>query len=125
MFSSEVAPLLFVTMAICGGGSGSSSSSSDRLSPSGWTCGDLQLMLELEARIGTECFADWQCDEVVPETGECPTDDLILNSSYESDSFYDLLSEADAIDCRIDFGTSGDCPDDASPACLGGYCGWY
>ena len=131
MALSELSPALFVAMAICGGGSTSSSehsASSERdselASPDGWSCSDLQIMTRVELLVGTECDVSDDCDQVIDNTGVCPTDDVILNIDFDSSFLFYMIDQADFIDCDLEFTTTGYCSEGAEPACLWGRCGW-
>ena len=120
MLSADLAPHLFVFMAVCGGGS----ESSERVSSAGWTCDEIQMMVDAELSFGTQCSRNFECDQIIPDTGECPTDDLVLNIDYEAEYLFSFMDQADEIGCAIDFGTRGSCPEEADPACVRGVCGW-
>ena len=128
MLVQELSPALFLAAAMCGGGGRGSSSAPastvEAVSPEGWTCEEIQLMTEAELRTLQHCTRDEQCDTVLADTGECPTDDLVVRSRYEDGFIYHMLDEADAIDCDMSFITPGDCPEFALTACIEGTCGW-
>jgi|GEM_PF-2397063 len=126
MFTQDLAPSLLLAAAMCGGGGSSSTSesSAEAVSPEGWTCDEIQLMTEVELRTLQTCTQDYQCDTVLADTGECPTDDLVVRGRYEDGFIYHMLDEADAIDCDMSFITTGDCPEFAFTACIDGTCGW-
>ena len=118
--TSAVALMSLISMC------GTSSSSSEEPTPSGWTCSEYQIMLDVEVSLAEECNVDSECQQVLSGTGVgCATDDLIANTSYNTNYFYDLYDEAVGYGCSIDFDTSGECDPDAEPACNGGTCGWY
>ena len=126
MLVQELSPTLFLAAAMCGGGGPSTppASSVEAVSPAGWTCDEIQLMTEVELRTLQTCTTDDECDTVLGDTGECPTDDLVVIGRYEDGFIYHMLDEADAIDCDMSFITSGDCPEFALTACIDGTCGW-
>jgi len=125
MFVQELSPSLFLFAAMCGGG-GSPDPVSEVTSPAGWTCDEIQLMTRVELSILQDCSTDDQCDTVLDDTGVCATDDLVIQGRYDfGDGFiYEMLDEADAIDCDMSFITPGDCPTFAVMGCIDGTCGW-
>ena len=127
MAFSELSPALFVAVAVCGGGSGTSGSSARDLGPTtsdGLTCGDLQIMIDVEIMVLSECSSSSECDQIIDDTGVCPTDDVILNIAYDASYLFWMLDEADSIDCELEFDTRGDCSEDAEPMCVMGTCAW-
>ncbi len=123
MLTSEFAPLAFAAVAVCGGGGGGSSTD-DLRTPSGFTCADVQLMLDVELDAGSECRSDTDCDQIIEGTGVCPTDDVVLHWAYDADHVFWLLDQGDMTGCDLTFDTAGHCPDDAEPACVFGTCRW-
>ena len=123
MLSSEIAPTLFVAVALCGGGGGSSSSDSDATTHEGWTCRDLQIMSEVEYDLLSMCTTDAECDQILEGTGVCPTDDLILNYRYDAEYLLDWIEQADSISCDLDL-NEGRCPETAEPTCYFSRCRW-
>ena len=91
----------------------------------GFTCNDYQLMLDVETYVAEECTISADCNQILDDTGcGCATDDLIANSSYNANHFYDLYDEAIGESCTIDFDTACDCDSSAVPACEAGICVW-
>ena len=82
-------------------------------------------MLNVEADAGGICTWDMECGQVLTGTGVgCETDDRIANNTTDVTWFFDMLEEAEAAGCSIDFGTTGECNPYATPVCRYGQCGW-
>jgi len=125
MAFSELSPALFVAVAVCGGGtSGSSARDSGPTTADGLTCGDLQIMTDVEIMVLSECSSSSECDQIVDDTGVCPTDDVILNIAYDASYLFWMLDEADSIGCELEFDTRGYCSESAEPMCVMGTCTW-
>ena len=125
MISHDLAPVLFLAAAMCGGGGSESSAPAEEpTSPDGWTCEEIQIMTRVELSILQDCTTDAQCDTVLENTGECATDDLVIQGRYDDGFIYEMLDEAATIDCDMSFITEGDCPEMAMTACISGTCGW-
>ena len=113
---------LGLTMQMCGS---SSSGTSSTPTSTGYSCRDYQIILDVEVLVAEECTTDADCDQVLDGTGcGCPTDDLIVSGDYDSDYFYEMLDEAVAESCSIDFATTCECDPTAKPVCYAGTCEW-
>ncbi len=124
MLAQDFSPALFIAMAVCGGGSESPYGDSSVTSPAGWTCFEIQRMVEAELWAARICDVDEDCDQVIPDTGTCPTNDLVVNISHNPEFLFEMFDEAEAIDCDLSFVTSDDCPETAAPGCSFGKCKW-
>ncbi len=123
MFNPNWIPLLVaLNVSYCGAPGGSSGSSSD---PYTFSCSEHSLMLNIEVDALSWCHTDSDCGQVLNGTGVgCSTDDRIANNSSNVSYFYDMLEEAEAAGCSVDFGTSGVCDPSAQPVCNFGECAW-
>ena len=124
MLAQEFSPALFIAMAVCGGGNESPYGDTTVTSPDGWTCFEIQRMVEADLWVARECDVDAECDQVIPDTGACPTNDLVINIAHDAEFLFEMFAEAEAIDCDLSFMTSGYCPESAEPGCSYGKCGW-
>ena len=101
MVVHDFSPGLFVGLAVCGGGTPDTSSpygDSAGTSSSGWTCGELQRMIDVDIQIGQACRADGECEQVIPDEDTCETNNPVLNIRHPTEFLSALLDEADAID---------------------------
>ena len=123
MMINDITPALFVAMAVCGGGD-VPEDDRDVTSPSGWTCYEIKLMIRAELSVGQECVRDRDCEQILPETGVCPMDDIVTVGDFEPDFVIDMIEEGEAIDCDLGFMTAGYCPEYAEPGCQFSKCTW-
>ncbi len=104
---------------------GNSSTTSDEPTSTGYSCRDYQIILNVEVIVAEECTTDSQGSQVLTGTGsDCETDNLIVNSSYDSWYFYEMYDEAIAEGCEIEFDTTGECDSSLEPTCDWGTCIW-
>ena len=122
MFNPNWIPLLVaLNVSYCGAPGGNSSSGNEFQ----MSCYEYSLMLNLEVDAAGTCSYDDECGQVLTGTGNgCSTDDRIANNSENMNWFFDMLEEAEAAGCNIDFGTSGRCDPNAEPVCRFSQCGW-
>ncbi len=92
---------------------------------SGFQCADYLLMLDVESRLAGSCVSDSDCGQIMAGTGcGCTKDNLVATHNFDLNYFYDLLGEARAMECTLDFGTPCDCDTTAVPVCRAGQCAW-
>ena len=118
--------LVAFAVSTCGNGGSCASEQSYTPNSSGdFSCYELELMANVEMYVGDNCQTDSECTQIVYGTGcGCETDDLIASSSFDLVYFYEYLEQADEQGCSLDFGTTCDCPVDATPVCIQGTCTW-
>ena len=122
MLVHDVTPALFLAVAMCGGGA--PEPDPEPTSPAGWTCEEIQWLARADLYAARECGTDSDCDQTIPGTGTCATNDVIANIGYDAEFMFHLMDEATAIDCEIDFKTGTYCPETAEPACEFAKCTW-
>lgn len=111
-------------LALSGAAPMCGSGSEAPVTPSGFTCGDYQLMVDVELELGRTCDADAECVQPVLETaGGCASASVLLRGDFDAEYLLGLVEEADAYGCPLDLPVEDDCGADA-PTCDAGRCGW-
>ena len=122
MPASELSPLGFALVAVCGG---SAPDPADLPTSTGFSCNDYNLMIKVEYLVGRECVADEECEQIIPVDETCPTSDLVLSSDFDTVYLEDLIAEAEGEGCTVVYpGSRGDCDPEAEPVCGMGGCTW-
>ena len=120
MFRDIFAAIAISSMGLC-----QSSSSPSEPTPSGWTCEDYQLMIDVEFEVLQACSDNAECTQVLDGLGgDCESDTPIVNAEANASYIYDMVEEAEGYGCSIDIATSGFCSEDAEAVCQAGVCGW-
>ena len=66
-----------------------------------------------------------ECDQIVPVDDSCPTADRLLNRDFDSDYLLELINDAEAEGCTVNYpGDRGDCDPDSIAVCEVGRCMW-
>ena len=103
----------------------SPNSAIEESTPSGFTCSDYQIMIDVELNILQECYSDSECDQSLDGIQtDCPQNPPLLSSDISSEYMYELLEEADEYGCTIEIKTNDVCAPSAKAACISGSCAW-
>ena len=122
MPATDLAPLGFVFVALCGGSS--PDLSEDRTS-SGFSCTEYNIMIRVEVLLGRECDVDAQCSQIVSVDDACSTADRIVRGDFDTTYLCELIDEAEGEGCTVVYpGHTGDCDPEAEPVCEMGACTW-
>ena len=102
-----------------------SSSPTEEPTPSGFTCSDYQIMVDVELKILRECSSNSECDVFLDGIdSDCDEQPPILSNEISSEYMYDLLEEADLYGCSIEIKTNDVCSESAYSSCVSGACAW-
>ena len=120
MPASEFSPMAFALVAVCGG---STPDPGDVPTSTGLTCNEYNLMIKVELMVGKRCDYDEECDQIIPVDDTCPTADRVVSSEFDSSYLFDLIDDAEAEGCTVEYpGSRGDCDPDAIAICdVGNY----
>ena len=100
---------------------GSTGPSTDTASE-GYNCRDLEIIIDVEMIVARECDADSECSMVLAEE-TCESNSVLVHEDYDSDYFYDLMDQANALGCEIELPRNNDCSA-TTPVCDVGVCSW-
>ena len=93
--------------------------------PSGLTCEEYQLIIDVELMAIQRCSSTDECTQLVDGFGSgCESDTPIVNASANSSYLYDMVDEAEGYGCTVTVETTGQCWDDAEAVCMSGSCEW-
>ena len=122
MLASDLSPFAMTFLAVCG--SSPSPYPDDPPTSTGFRCSDYQLMIDVEFNLGRACTLDDECDQVIPVSDSCTTEDVVLNINFNAVYVLDMIEEAEGVGCLLDYGSRGDCDPDAETYCSFGRCSW-
>ena len=116
---------IFAAIAISSMGLCQSNPPASEPTPGGFTCGEYQLMIDVEFGVLQECSNHAECTQLLDGFGSgCESDTPIINASADPSFIYEMRDEAESYGCSIDLPTSGFCAEDAEAVCQAGVCGW-
>lgn len=105
---------------MCGGGGADSS----EVTPSGYSCKDYQIIVDVEVLIGRECTAASECAQVAFESeAACESESMLLNSDFDATYLFEMVDEAESYGCALELPLNDDCGA-TEPSCAGGACSW-
>ena len=114
------AAIAISSMSLC-----QSNPSTSEPTPSGWSCKDYQIIIDVELRMLQDCSDNTECTQLLDGFGsDCESDTPIVNAEADTSYIYDMVEEAEGYGCSIDIATSGFCSEDAEAVCQAGVCGW-
>ena len=105
-------------MGLCG----SNSSPPQQELPSGFTCWDYQIMMDVELDILDECSYDEQCTQHLD--GMNCGGNITSNINYDPSYLYDLYDEAILYGCNIVIDAECNNAENATAYCNAGRCEW-
>ncbi len=89
------------------------------------TCDDVEPELEAELDAIQACEVDADCGQALAGTSCGCTRNLVAATDADPEAFYELLDEAQDLECEISVGDSPcDCPETAGFLCDDGTCAW-
>ena len=118
MIRESITALAIGQLALC-------APANEEATPSGFTCSDYQIMIDVELAILQECDSDSDCDQLL-DGGytDCLDNPPLLNKNLSSEYMYELLEEADTYGCSIALKSNDVCDSSAHAACSSGSCSW-
>ena len=103
-------------VAVCGG---SAPDPGDTPTSTGLTCNEYNLMIKVELLVGKRCDYDEECDQIIPVDDTCPTADRVVSSEYDSSYLFDLIDDAEAEGCTVEYpGSRGTAIQTPSPSAM-------
>ena len=93
--------------------------------PSGFSCADYQLMIDVELSVLQSCSTSEECVQPLDGFGcGCDSDTPLLNVTADSSYIYEMRDEAEGYGCNIEISTQCVCSETAVPTCSAGVCSW-
>ena len=103
----------------------SESQNAQEPTPSGFSCDDHQLMIDVELYAIQSCTTADECTQQLDGLScNCETGAPLLNASANPSYLYDLYDEAESYGCSVEIETECTCSELAEPTCSAGMCSW-
>ena len=93
--------------------------------PSGLTCHEYQLIIDVELMANQRCNSDDECTQLLDGFGsDCDSDTPVMSAFADPSYIYELVDEAEGHGCTVTVETTGQCWEDAEAVCMSGSCEW-
>ena len=88
------------------------------------SCADVEAALVAETTAIRSCTDGDECGQVLTGTSCGCTRDWVARNDADTARFYELVAEAVALGCELDFTSTCDCPETDGYACVDQVCTW-